>query len=164
RRHALAAQAEPDVLGHGFPGEQGKLLEHHRPLRSRPVHFLPADQDASRGGLVQARCQAPHGGLAATRRADDGPDRPVPDVQFDVLEHGVGFAVAHEHALDVDELDVAHRLYSCWDARGPSYALSRRMRSKPTSCTGCSMVSPRSLASTISAVRRPISRWRTFTL
>jgi hypothetical protein len=68
--HALAPQAEGDVLPHREVREQRVALEHHvdRLVVGRDVgQVLAVEQDLPRGGRLEARQHAQQGRLAAAR-------------------------------------------------------------------------------------------------
>ena len=110
--HLLHLQAEGDVAGHVHVGEQGVGLEDrvHRPLvgRQRP-DFLAEDLEAAHRREVQPGDHPQRRGLAATRRAQQGEELPVADLEVDVV-HGSDVAEALGDACDLYGRDgIGHR-------------------------------------------------------
>ena len=58
------------VLAGRLPGQQGVVLEHHHPVRSRFGHLAALHQDAAAARLGEAGHQVEQGALAAARVAD----------------------------------------------------------------------------------------------
>jgi len=96
-------QPELDVLADGHVGEEGVGLEHgvDRPaVRRRHADFLTEDAQAPLGGQVQPGDHAQRGGLAASRRAEQGEELAVADGQVDVVDRH-DLAEALRDALDL---------------------------------------------------------------
>ncbi len=74
------------VLVGGEPGQQGMVLEHHRAVRSRLVHFPAVEDHPTTCCLVQAGDDVQDRGLAATRMTDEGDEFALGDLQADVLQ------------------------------------------------------------------------------
>ena len=82
--HLLDLQGVGHVVEHVHMGPHGVGLEHHAdsPLFRRHEHVLGADHpavdaDFPGGGLLKARYDAQHSGLAAARGAEEGDELPV---------------------------------------------------------------------------------------
>ena len=85
-RHAAHLRTEPDIVEHGFPGEQGKRLEYDTALRAGPNDRLTVEQDLAAGIGNEAGDHVEDRGLAAAGRADDGNELALLDVQRDVMD------------------------------------------------------------------------------
>ena len=78
RQDALHDGAVGDILGQGFPGEQGAVLEHHHALGAllgdgfaRPAQDLAVEPDLPRSDRMEAGDGIEQSRLSAARRADD---------------------------------------------------------------------------------------------
>src|SRR4051812_13150009 len=107
-RHALAPQAELDVVVHRLPWEERELLEHHRALRAGFGHRLAADAHGARGRKIEPRRHAQARGLAAARRADQRYELALAHLERDSVDRELIAAIAPEGAGNVIEDDVAH--------------------------------------------------------
>ncbi len=96
---AVAAQAEGDVVEHREMREERVALEHHvhRPLVGRqPGEVLAVERDRSRGRRLEAGEHAQQRRLAAARRAEQGEDLALGDVDRDVVDGPVAVEVLDE--------------------------------------------------------------------
>src|SRR4051812_13266968 len=66
RQSPLQLQPEQDVAHHIEPGEQGRFLEHNKPLLARTCYEVPVSHDLTALGFGQARHDVEERGLAAT--------------------------------------------------------------------------------------------------
>src|SRR5215204_2316448 len=66
RQSPLQLEPEQDVAHHIEPGEQGRFLEHNKPLLARAGYALPISQDLTALGPGQARHDVEKRGLATT--------------------------------------------------------------------------------------------------
>src|SRR5215207_5742115 len=66
RQSRLQLEPEQDVAPHIEPGEQGRFLEHDKPLLARAGYALPISQNLTALGLGQARHDVEERGLATT--------------------------------------------------------------------------------------------------
>src|SRR3954451_22946300 len=66
RQSRLQLEPEQDVAHHIEPGEQGRFLEHNKPLLARAGYALPVSQNLTALGLVRPRHDVEERGLAAT--------------------------------------------------------------------------------------------------
>src|ERR1700759_580364 len=82
----LVAQAEINVLTNRFPWKQREMLEYDGAVRSGATDRFIVDADTARGRPLEARHDAQAGGLAAARRADDGNEFLLRDLEIDVVE------------------------------------------------------------------------------
>src|SRR5215207_1598116 len=74
RQPPLQLEPEQDVAHHVKPGEQGRFLEHDKPLLARAGYALPISQDLTALGLGQARHDGEERGLTApawTEKTDE---------------------------------------------------------------------------------------------
>jgi hypothetical protein len=104
--HAVAPQAEGDVVPHREVREQRVGLEHHveRALVGhQPGDVLALEQYASRGRRLEAREHAQQRRLAAARRAEQGEDLAFGDVDADVVDGDGAATEVLDHILDAQE-------------------------------------------------------------
>ena len=102
---ALGLEAVGDVLLDAEVREQGVALEHHvdRALvRRHPEQVLAVDLDAARLGRLEAGDRAQQRGLAAARRAEQGEELVVGDVERDAVQ-GDRVAVDGADAVDAEQ-------------------------------------------------------------
>src|SRR5215207_8533686 len=66
RQSRLELEPEQDVAHHIEPGEQGRFLEHDKPLLARTCYEVPVSHDLTALGLGQARHDVEERGLATT--------------------------------------------------------------------------------------------------
>ena len=103
-RRAIAAadlQGEDDVLPHGHPRQQRRVLEHDADGAGRAGDRLVSERHLARVGRVEAGEQPQHRALAAARRADDGDELAVPHRQVHVVERDDG--VAGDRGIDLHQ-------------------------------------------------------------
>ena len=103
--HAVLLEAEGDVVRHRHVREQRVGLEHHvgRPLPGRHRrHVLAVDQDPAGGRRLEAGEHPQQRGLAAARRAQQGEELALVDVEADIVD-GVDVAELLGDVLDLDE-------------------------------------------------------------
>ncbi|MCY1409972.1 hypothetical protein D9M71_253320 [compost metagenome] len=99
-------QRECQVLGHGHVREQGVVLEHHADVAFVRRHVIdgpPVQQDfaGSRGFETRQHHQA--GGLARTRRPQQGQELAFANVQVEVFDDQILTVVALLHATEADQ-------------------------------------------------------------
>src|SRR5690606_31603585 len=95
-------------------------------LRGRDV--LAADEDAPRGGLLEPRDEAQGGGLAASRRAQQGEERARRDHQVEVLDR----REARKALRDTDQFEVSTRFVARPGHQAP---ISTDWNSAPKDCS-----------------------------
>src|SRR4029453_3390593 len=104
-RHALAAQAEPDVVADVEMGEQRVILEHH--VHGALVWWFPRDVsaaqlDAAPGRWLETADHAQGRRLAAARRTEEREELAGLDPQRDPVDRDD----VPEPFLEVDEADL----------------------------------------------------------
>src|SRR5439155_16829505 len=86
RRPAQKLQAVDDVAEHGPPGQQARLLEHHRPVRARARDRLAVQLEGAAGDRLQAVDGVQERRLAAAGGADDRDELARTNVQGDAVD------------------------------------------------------------------------------
>src|SRR5829696_8679488 len=74
RQSPLQLEPEQDVAHYIEPGEQGRFLEHNKPLLARTCYEVPVSQNLTALGLGQARHDVEERGLTApawTEKTDE---------------------------------------------------------------------------------------------
>src|SRR5207253_462385 len=79
-------QAMADVSLHGPPRQDGKLLEHHAPIPSRPRDLAAVHQDPAAGGAGQPRYEIEQRRLAAAAWPDEAEELARGDGQGEFVE------------------------------------------------------------------------------
>ena len=90
-------QAQGHVVGHAFPGQQARVLEHDAGAVAQAAHAVAVDADGAARDRLQPRHQAQQRALAATAAAHDGDEFARLDDQVGLVEHAAR-AVALVHA------------------------------------------------------------------
>ena len=88
-RRRVIFEREFDVLADGAMREQGQRLEHHAGralVGGHIIDALAAQDDVARGRRLHAGQHADQGRLAGARRADDGEELAVGDVEIDAVD------------------------------------------------------------------------------
>ena len=80
------APGKADVFPHIQPGIKAVVLKHHRAVGCRPGHRPPGGFDLTAGVIFQPPDDSQQRGLAATRRADEGHELVLPDIEIDVVQ------------------------------------------------------------------------------
>ncbi len=80
-------QAERDVLRHGQPRKQPRLLEHQAAIEARRRDALAVERHAAVEVGVQSCDEAQQGGLAAAARSHDRQEAAGLDRQIQAVEH-----------------------------------------------------------------------------
>ncbi len=110
-RDLLELQAVRDVLAHRHVREQRVVLEAHVDLAlvGRDAdHICATQQDRPGVGLLEAGDHPHRRGLAAARRAEQGDELALGDLERDVVD-GAHVPEGLRHALDADRGPVVHR-------------------------------------------------------
>ena len=90
-RDAPHLEPEREVLPHRHVGEEGVVLEHHADvplLRWQPHDVVVVEEDVARARLLESRDAPQGGGLAAARRAEEGDELVVPDLELEPVHRG----------------------------------------------------------------------------
>src|SRR5215212_4802814 len=82
----LQLEPEQDVAHHVEPGEQGRFLEHNKPLLARAGYASPISQDLTALGFGQARHDVEERGLAATAWTEKTDELALRHTQRHVLQ------------------------------------------------------------------------------
>ena len=135
--HPVLAEAEGDVAGNGHVGKERVRLEHHvdRPPIGRQrgeVHAV--EQEGAGVRRLEARENAKQRGLAAARRAEQGEELALLDVERDIVDRD-NATEALADALDAKKHALAaggRRSLSPGVLRPPVHG--RRARAVPSSC------------------------------
>ena len=104
-RDLLHAQREADVVADRHVRVERVVLEHHRDVPIDGVEVVDdpvADQDLARGRLLEARHHAQRRRLAASRRADEDHELPVPDLEVEIVDGDRAVAELLRHAREPD--------------------------------------------------------------
>src|ERR1700761_1002111 len=80
-------QAKGDILPHGAPGVEHRLLEHQNSGRVGRLDPLRPHADASRTGTVEACNEAQQRGFAAATRSQYCHELATPDREVEPVEH-----------------------------------------------------------------------------
>jgi hypothetical protein len=104
-------QWELDVLRHGTPVEQGRLLEDDSVVAIPPRLFsaLPVDADLAAAGTGEVADEAEQGALAAPGGSDQGHELAALDRQVDPAQGGHGLRSGSEGLPQILSPDHTHR-------------------------------------------------------
>ncbi|KMS94310.1 hypothetical protein BVRB_022690, partial [Beta vulgaris subsp. vulgaris] len=83
-----ALDPERDVLARGEPGHQARRLEHHRLVRPGDVDLAVVEHDRALADRVEPGRHRQHGGLAASRMADQRDELALVHQEVEVLDYG----------------------------------------------------------------------------
>ena len=99
--------SEFHVLAHALPGQQGIVLEHHHPVRSRAFDRLTSQKHLASAGPQKARNHVEQGAFAAAGVADHTKEFPLVHLQIDVPQGLIAAPPGLEDLADLLELQEA---------------------------------------------------------
>src|SRR5690349_7142801 len=134
---SLRFGAKADVVAHGAPREQRRVLKHHDARRVRPGNRLAVRMQGAVSRRIEPRDEAQQGGLAATARPEQRDEFAGLDREADVVEHRERFAAQRKAMTDVAHVDAralprirmrVRRLSSRYHLSNPFCQANRRSR------------------------------------
>ncbi len=101
---------ETHIVVDAEPGQQGMVLEHHRPIRTGLGHLASFQHHPTLGGAQQTGDDIQHRRFTAARVADQGDELALGDIDVDLTQHLQRPLVGGEAEADVIDLQISRHV------------------------------------------------------